>query len=784
MARFNLLGNLLSGRNPKDTAQSRTNVYLDIKPGGGDKANVVAYSLPGLNWWATGESRPIRGMIPCANTVGGLAVVTNRDAGGGDEEPIIRVYWGASDDYDEVALDTAAAAPIDTSPVVMAWGASAAAENQIVVALGTSDIVVYDVPTNAVSSPTTTWTDVVDWVAFLDGRFIAPGNQASYPGRFYWSALYDASSWNDLDFATAESYADKLTRGVVHRGILVLFGERTTEFWGGTGDSTQPFAPVAGTASNFGLSPNDLRSVQILNGQLLFVATMPNGERAVCVLNGYEAAPVSSPDLEYRLATLHNGEASTSAAFRMAGHDFYLLNFETATYVYDATSGVWSVWKSPGRDRCQITCASAFVSGASSSTATLPGTYASGTTWTASRALAAITAVRYGSAAVPTNQWIGAPNAGTVEIAGDWFSVTADVTTIEPGSETIPWLSGRVYQLTASPSTVSSISALILAGSAQSATYAGPTITVTAPLAASVRMYGTPWGGGSGDMWVDCILVSGFVYRLPVEYTPDFVPIYLELGGYGLPIPADYDPDTGYFTITSLQGAPATATVARLRNYSGEACTHSEGATWDCGRDFHRVNSLKINGVGGHRYTYDATANTITVTRFGAEVAMDAVLAFTPSTALVMAGSLDGNLYTLDSRSGKEPDPAGELTDVDREIIMPHLYDGDGWAKVLVPRLRIEADNDGAEGYGIAPPSSAVLSAPVRIAFESAGIVGESGTMSSTIQVAFEAAGAAGDFASLSAGIRVASSMEGVVGQFASVEAGINIVFSAEGEVS
>ena len=91
-------------------------------------------------------------------------------------------------------------------------------------------------------------------VTFIDGYFVVNENDT---GRFYISGINDGlSSWDALDFATAESSPDNLVSVVNAIGQMWLFGSETTEVWTNTGDSLFPFRRISGAKMQTGiLSP-------------------------------------------------------------------------------------------------------------------------------------------------------------------------------------------------------------------------------------------------------------------------------------------------------------------------------------------------------------------------------------------------------------------------------------------------------------------------------------------------------------------------------------------------
>lgn len=70
--------------------------------------------------------------------------------------------------------------------------------------------------------------------------------------KFYWLQP-GATTFNALDFATAEKYPDKVFQVRVVGDEFWLLGERSIEVWRATGDGTAPFQRIEGRAYNFGI---------------------------------------------------------------------------------------------------------------------------------------------------------------------------------------------------------------------------------------------------------------------------------------------------------------------------------------------------------------------------------------------------------------------------------------------------------------------------------------------------------------------------------------------------
>lgn len=175
-------------------------------------------------------------------------------------------------------------------------------------------------------------------IAYIDGYFIV--NQTS-SGRFYISALQNGTSWDALDFATAESFPDKLLAVVNGIGQLWLFGERTTEVWTNTGASAFPFEKIAGAVIESGtISPYTAISV---DNTVIWVANDIHGSGSVYSARGFSPQRISTEAIEKRIQEATDKLNMRAWVYQFDGHVFYVLTgggLETSL-VYDLTTGLW-----------------------------------------------------------------------------------------------------------------------------------------------------------------------------------------------------------------------------------------------------------------------------------------------------------------------------------------------------------------------------------------------------------------------------------------------------------
>jgi hypothetical protein len=175
-------------------------------------------------------------------------------------------------------------------------------------------------------------------------------------GQFKGSDAYAPTSWDPLNFATAESNPDNLIRIVNYRGIVVLFGAYTTEFWQNVGGAGYPYARIMGADMEHGLAAR--WSVSKFNGTYAFLAQNREGQVIVGMLNGYQPTRISNFELEHIINGYSNVADATGYGYMLGGHPMYQLNFpsEGKSWLYDASTQYWSelTYAGTGRHRAEF----------------------------------------------------------------------------------------------------------------------------------------------------------------------------------------------------------------------------------------------------------------------------------------------------------------------------------------------------------------------------------------------------------------------------------------------
>ena len=174
-------------------------------------------------------------------------------------------------------------------------------------------------------------------VDFLDGYFILnkPGTQI-----FYISDLY-STTFNALNFASAESIPDALQTLAVANRELWLFGTNSFEIYQ-TRESGFTFQRLQGAAELVGCAAP--RSVSVHETNLFWLGASVNSPLGVYRNNGYQALRISPPAIERVINKRANLSDVVGYTYSEDSHIFYVMNFlgtNDTALVYDLSSQVW-----------------------------------------------------------------------------------------------------------------------------------------------------------------------------------------------------------------------------------------------------------------------------------------------------------------------------------------------------------------------------------------------------------------------------------------------------------
>ncbi|WP_306127935.1 hypothetical protein [Roseovarius sp. MMSF_3350] len=183
-----------------------------------------------------------------------------------------------------------------------------------------------------VTTPLTGAFDNVGSVDFIGQRTVITEKNGR---RFGWSDVADSTSFDGLDFASAESRDDDIIRGMAIGPQYWIFGERSIERWylTGSGESTTFLQPVSGADVDFGLKAFGLVS-KFPNGAF-FVGT----NNKVLLISGGSMKPVSTRGVE---TSITQGRPQSCFYYQDEAHEFCVIQFkDRPAWVYDLVSNEW-----------------------------------------------------------------------------------------------------------------------------------------------------------------------------------------------------------------------------------------------------------------------------------------------------------------------------------------------------------------------------------------------------------------------------------------------------------
>lgn len=310
---------------PFITDNCRNNIPVNWYPAKDSEFGVVLWGTPGLTLKTTGQN-VCRGMVPAHGSIFGVS---------GDKAWKLTSAWVLF----EIGTLVGNSGPVN----ILDNGLEILFQED-------SHAYIYTIATGSFAEIADTDFPVPSSAAYQDGYFIVSQKSAN---KFYISGLYAGTTWDALDFASAEGSADLIV-GVrsAHRELW-LFNERTVEVWYNSGDADFPFAKVSGANIEMGCRAE--ASIRLFNGSFVWLS-----DRLQVVKNvGYQPQIISTRKLEREIETFTTTDA-WAYSYVQDGHEFYVINFPTnkKTYAYDAETQVWHQRESQGTSgRHCISCA-------------------------------------------------------------------------------------------------------------------------------------------------------------------------------------------------------------------------------------------------------------------------------------------------------------------------------------------------------------------------------------------------------------------------------------------
>ena len=307
-----ILGSSYVARSVNAADNRMVNLYPEIVPDGG-KQPAFLQRAPGLRQLVRLPTGPVRGLW----TFGDYAYAVSGN----------KFYKIASDwTYVEKGIVTG------TSPVNMVDNGI-----QLFIADGANGYI-YNANTDVFAQITDPDFFGAVGVGFIDGYFVY--NQP-HSQKFWVTSLYDGTSVDPLDFASAEGSPDNLVTLIVDHREVWLFGTNSVEVWYNAGLPDFPLARIQGAFNEIGCQAP--YSVAKLDNALFWLGKDARGNGIVYRSKGYTGERVSTHAVEWQIQQYTTLADAVAYTYQQDGHAFYVLNFPTAntTWVFDVATGVW-----------------------------------------------------------------------------------------------------------------------------------------------------------------------------------------------------------------------------------------------------------------------------------------------------------------------------------------------------------------------------------------------------------------------------------------------------------
>jgi hypothetical protein len=175
-------------------------------------------------------------------------------------------------------------------------------------------------------------------VSYLDGYFVfnQPDSQS-----IWVTQLFDGSSVDPLDFASAEGDPDNVVGLIADHRELWVFGTNTVEVWYNSGATDFPLQRIQGAFNEIGCA--SAYSIAKMDNGLFWLARDDRGDGMVYRANGYTGQRISTHAVEWQIQQYGDISDAIGYTYQQDGHSFYVLVFPSAntTWVYDVATQAW-----------------------------------------------------------------------------------------------------------------------------------------------------------------------------------------------------------------------------------------------------------------------------------------------------------------------------------------------------------------------------------------------------------------------------------------------------------
>ena len=172
-------------------------------------------------------------------------------------------------------------------------------------------------------------------VSFFDGYFIFDRIGTN---EFFLSNLYDGTTFNGLDFASAESQPDFVTGTIQNLQLLFVICQEHLELWYDAGAFPFPFQRYTGAGISYGCVASQTIIKQ--DGAIFFLGS----DKIFYRLQSTVPIRVSTHSMEHIIAQDTNLSAAYCFTFTLEGHKFVVLQLPASkrTLIFDISTNRWA----------------------------------------------------------------------------------------------------------------------------------------------------------------------------------------------------------------------------------------------------------------------------------------------------------------------------------------------------------------------------------------------------------------------------------------------------------
>ena len=190
--------------------------------------------------------------------------------------------------------------------------------------------------TNVLTIPVLPLTNPAAVVRFVDGFFLLLEANSI---RVWYSAIFDGTLWNALDFFARSQSSDQLVGLDVLRTRIWCFGSHTTQIYYDSGDALNPFIPEAGSLMEEGLVAPTAQGQQ--GEAMIWVSQDTEGHGRIVRATTAQVERISTPAIDVALASYPTLSDCEILVYEQEGHPFACFTFPSGGFVSGEDGVTW-----------------------------------------------------------------------------------------------------------------------------------------------------------------------------------------------------------------------------------------------------------------------------------------------------------------------------------------------------------------------------------------------------------------------------------------------------------